>query len=358
MEAKVRKEIHAVEKALLIDSIFRHKAARQGFNGTVLIAQKGAVIYEKAFGFSDFKKRDSLTLLSSFQLASISKSFTGVAILLLVQDHKIRLTDSIQQYIPEFPYHGITIEHLLSHRSGLPNYLYCFEEKRKLDGPPPTNDSVINWFNQADSLPALYGNPGKNFSYNNSNFVVLASIIEKASKMSYAEFIGTRIFGPLGMKHSLVDTIAPLPLLRLRTCGHQGNRPRAREFFDGVYGDKGVFSTAGDLCLFYTALHSGCLLNKHWLKEAFTPRSFEHRSRHNYGLGFRLMTDRNDMKKVHYVYHGGWWAGYSTMFWMDPEADIVIIILGNKKNNSVYEIKPILSVLEPTDVEEMNNSEE
>jgi CubicO group peptidase (beta-lactamase class C family) len=121
---------------------------------------------------------------------------------------------------------------------------------------------------------------------------------------------------------------------------------RAREFYDGVYGDKGIFSSVGDMNRWYFALHSGCLLNKQWLAEAFTPRSFERKSRHNYGLGFRLMTDPEDMKKVHYVYHGGWWAGYSTMFWMDMDADIVIIVLGNRKNNSVYDIKSVLAILE------------
>ena len=354
-EAKVRKEIKAAEKELALDSIFRKKAYRQGFNGSVLIAQKGVILYENAFGYADFKKKDSLTIQSSFQLASISKTITGIAILLLAQEKKIRLADSIQRFIPEFPYHGITIEHLLSHRSGLPNYLYCFEEKRRRNGPPPTNDSVVRWFCRADTLPKPYNKPGKNFSYNNSNFIVLASIIEKVSKMSYEKFVRTRIFDPLGMSHSFVDTIAPKPLLQCRTCGHQGNKPRQREFFDGVYGDKGIFSTVGDLFKFYSALHSCCLLNKYWLNEAFSPRSFEHKSRHNYGLGFRLMTDRNDMKKVHYIYHGGWWAGFSTMLWMDPEADIVIIILGNKKNNSVYEIKPLLSILESTDIEEVDN---
>jgi CubicO group peptidase (beta-lactamase class C family) len=164
--------------------------------------------------------------------------------------------------------------------------------------------------------------------------------------MSYEHFIRTRIFEPLGMKHTFIDTIAPADLLRNRTTGFQGNRRREREFFDGVYGDKGIYATVGDMERWYFALHSGCLLNKHWLNEAFKPRSFEHKSRHNYGLGFRLMTDPRNMNKVHYVYHGGWWAGFSTMLWMDMDADIVIIVLGNRKNASVYDIKSVLSILE------------
>jgi CubicO group peptidase (beta-lactamase class C family) len=345
-EARMRKKIHAHEKEMAIDSLFQKKAKNQGFNGAVLIAQKGIILYQKVFGYSDVKTKDSLSLNSAFQLASISKTFTATAVLLLAQDKKLRLQDSIQQFIPSFPYHGITIQDLLSHRSGLPNYLYCFENKRKQNGPPPTNDTILKWFIEADSLPKPYSQPDKGFSYNNSNFILLASIIEKVSNKSYEEFIRNRIFEPLGMTHSFIDTIAPDSLLDYRTTGHHGNRRREREFFDGVYGDKGIFASIGDMEHWYFALHSGCLLNRHWLKEAFTPRSFEHKSRHNYGLGFRLMTDAENMDKVHYVYHGGWWAGFSTMFWMDMEADIVIIVLGNRKNNSVYDIKSVLSILE------------
>lgn len=355
-EAQIKKKIHAAEKSYSLDTLFSKKVRVQGFNGSVLVAQKGIILYHKVFGFADMSQKDTLSVNSAFQLASVSKTFTGTAILLLVQDGKLNLLDSIQQFIPSFPYHSITIEQLLSHRSGLPNYLYCFEDKRKQNGPAPTNDTVLKWFGEADPLPAPYTQPGKSFSYNNTNYILLASIIEKVSGISYAEFISTRILQPLGMSHSFIDTIAPDSIRCFRTNGHQGNRIRAREYFDGVYGDKGIYSTASDMGRWYYALHSGCLLNKHWLKEAFTPRSFEHKSRHNYGLGFRLMTDPDNMKKVNYVYHGGWWAGYSTMFWMDMEADIVIIVLGNKKNNSVYDIKSILSILEDdkdTEVQEV-----
>ncbi len=345
-EARVRKKIHAEQKSASLDSLYQKKAKLQGFNGAVLIAQKGVILYQNVFGYANLKSKDSLSISSSFQLASISKTFTGVAVLLLAQDEKLQLGDSIQKFIPSFPYQGITIEHLLSHRSGLPNYLYCFEDKRKRNVSQPSNDTVLKWFSEANPLPAVTNSPGRNFSYNNTNYIVLASIIEKASGMSYNNFIRTRMFDPLGMTHSYIDTLVNEKVKYYPTHGHQGNKRRAREFFDGVYGDKGIFSSVGDMERWYFALHSGCLLNKHWLKEAFTPRSFERKSRHNYGLGFRLMTDREKMTDVHYVYHGGWWAGYSTMFWMDMDADIVIIVLGNRKNASVYDIKSVLSILE------------
>jgi CubicO group peptidase (beta-lactamase class C family) len=345
-QAEIRKQIHAEEKAKRLDTLFQKKFRKQGFNGTVLIAQKGVIIYENAFGYSDLHQKTPLTLNSGFQLASISKTFTGVSILLLIQEGKLKLEDSVQKFIPDFPYHNIHIEDLLSHRSGLPNYLYAFEEKRRLNGAPPTNDSIIDWFCKANPIVPAYNKPGCFFSYNNSNFMLLATIIEKVSGMKYAEFLNNRIFIPLDMFHTYVDTLAADSLLKLKTCGHNGNHPRERDFYDGVYGDKGIFSTVEDLSKWYFGLYNECILDRHWLSIAFTPRSFEKKSRHNYGLGFRLMTQPTDMKKVEYIYHGGWWAGYSTMFWSNPLEQYVIIVLGNKKSTSVYEIKPIIQILE------------
>lgn len=345
-ELAIRKEIHAEAKAVRIDSLFQKKYTRQGFNGTVLIAQKGVTIYKNAFGYRDFISKTPLSLNSAFQLASISKTFTGVAILMMAQEGKLQMSDSIQQYLPKFPYHGITISDLLSHRSGLPNYLYAFENKRRLNGAPPTNDTILKWFIEANPLPAPYARPGKSFSYNNSNFVLLSCILEKVSGMSYAAFMRSRIFEPLGMRHSYIDNLAPDSLLQLRTSGHNGNRVNKRDFYDGVYGDKGVYSTVEDLTKWHYALTNHCLLNKYWLKEAFTPRNLEKKSRHNYGLGFRLMTQITNMKKVEYIYHTGWWQGYSTIFWYSPANDYIIIILGNKRSMSVYDIKPVMAILE------------
>ncbi len=345
-ERAIRKEIHATEKTGRIDSLFQKKHLRQGFNGTVLIAQKGVVLYENVFGYQDFTAKTPLYLNSAFQLASISKTFTGVAILMMVQEGKLKITDSIQKFFPDFPYHGISIENLLSHRSGLPNYLYTFEDKHRSAASPPTNDSILNWFIQADPIPPAYGKPGVHFSYNNSNYVILACILQKVSRMKYADFIRSRILLPLEMLHSYIDTIAPDSLLHLRTSGHDGNHTRERDFYDGVYGDKGVYSTVEDIAKWYYALQNECLLNHYWLNQAFTPRSFEKKGRHNYGLGFRLMTQSTNMKKVEYIYHGGWWAGYSTMLWSSPSYEYVIIILGNKKSMAVYEIKPIIEILE------------
>jgi CubicO group peptidase (beta-lactamase class C family) len=345
-EAKIRNRINAEQKAFSIDTIFQKKAKKLGFNGAVLVAQHGVVIYRNAFGYTAPDQKELLTTDHIFQLASVSKTFTSVAILILADRKQLALNDSVQVYLPDFPYHGILIKDLLSHRSGLPNYLYSFEEKRKLGTPMPSNDSILKWFRQASPLPTPYNQPNKAFNYNNTNFILLAGIVEKVSGKPFADFLKTEIFEPLGMKYTFMDTLCPDTLKIFKTSGYDRNRKRVRDFYDGVYGDKGVYSTVDDMFRWYMALNSNCLVSKHLLREAFTPRSMEHKSRHNYGYGFRLMTNPEDMHEVEYIYHGGWWAGYSCMFAFNPKGDYVIIVLSNRKNASVYDNKAIREILD------------
>lgn len=345
-EIAIRKKINATQKAYSLDTIFQKKAKVQGFNGAVLVAQKGVVLYRNAFGFTSPDRKTPLTADCAFQLASVSKTFTAVAVLILADRKQLTLDDTVQAYLSGFPYHGIRIRDLLSHRSGLPNYIYSFEDKRKNGVPRPSNDTLLKWFRQASPLPVPYNKPDVAFNYNNTNFVLLASIIEKVSGMSYAGFLKSQIFEPLGMYHTFVDTLCPDSLKALKTSGYDRDRRRERDFYDGVYGDKGIYSTVDDMFRWYLALSSHCLVSRHLLKEAFTPRSMERKSRHNYGYGFRLMTDPNNMHEINYIYHGGWWAGYSSMFTFDLKDDYVIIVLSNHRNASVYENKSIMDILD------------
>lgn len=345
-DAAIRKKINAEAKAYQLDTLFREKAKIQGFNGTVLVAQQGVILYKNAFGFTGNDRKTPLTTDHIFQLASVSKTFTAVATLLLADRKQLSLNDSIQVYIKDFPYHGIRIKDLLSHRSGLPNYLYTFDEKRKLGELPPSNDTILKWLSEASPLPTPYNRPDVAFNYNNTNFMLLASIVEKVSGMSYARFLQTEIFTPLGMTHTFVDTLCPDTLLSFKTMGYDHNRRRERDFYDGVYGDKGIFTTVDDMMRWYLALSSNCLVSRPLMKEAFVPRSFERKSKHNYGYGFRLMTNPENMREVQYIYHGGWWAGYSSMFLFDVKDDYVVIVLSNRKNTSVYENRSVIEILD------------
>jgi len=342
---KIAKEINAEQKSFALDTLFK-KRVKNGFNGAILVEQKGVLLYRNISGLADLRTKDSLNYNSTFQLASVSKTFTGIAVLQLVEEGKINLNDSIQKYIPDFPYKGINIALLLSHRSGLPNYLYSFENKRRQRATPPNNEGIINWFKTANPLPLRQSLVNGKFTYNNTNYAVLARIVEVVSGKPFGTYMRDKIFLPLGMKSTYIDTIAPPELLATKVKGYDGYRERPREMWDGVYGDKGIYSNVDDMLKWYHGIRSGCLLKQSLLDSAFIPRSKDRPSRHNYGYGFRLMTNMYDMDNVLYVYHGGWWNGFSNMFWMDVKNDYVIIVLSNKRNKYSYDVKPIISILE------------
>ena len=349
-QQRIRKQIGADDKARQIDEIFRQKV-RGGFNGNVLVAQKGVVLYQKCFGLEHFERnqRDSLVSESKFQLASLSKTFTAVATLKLIETGQLSLDDSIQQFYPQFPYHGITIRELLSHRSGLPNYAYAFDDSMKVnfykrEKPYPTNAVIMHWFATVKPTPKKYNIPGRGFSYSNTNYMVLASIIERITKQPYETFVRKTIFEPLGMHNTFVATTKNNAINLHRTAGYQWNRRIPKDYYDDVVGDKGVYSTTGDLFRWYRALNGDCLLQKKTLAEAFLPRSFERKGAKNYGYGFRMMLDEKT-NTPEYIYHSGWWKGYNTMFWFSPKDEYVIIVLGNRYNKGVYRVKELIDVL-------------
>nr|WP_245581734.1 serine hydrolase domain-containing protein [Rudanella lutea] len=347
--SRIRQEINADGKTRQIETIIEQKF-RAGFNGNVLIAQKGIVLYKKCNGFGHFEKgaRDTLIEESKFQLASLSKTFTAVGVLKLVEAGKLHLEDTIQKFYPEFPYNGISIRDMLCHRSGLPNYAYAFDDSMKVnfykrEKPYPNNQTIMHWFATVKPTPKRYNIPGRTFSYSNTNYMVLASIIEKVTGQSFEAFIRKNIFQPIGMHNTFVATTKNDSINLYRTAGYQWNRRIPKDYYDDVVGDKGVYSTIDDLFKWYRALNGDCLLKRRTLAEAFLPRSFERKGLKNYGYGFRMMLDSANQPE--FIYHTGWWKGYNTMFWFSPKDEYVIIMLGNRYNTSVYRVKELVDVL-------------
>ncbi|WP_246202317.1 serine hydrolase domain-containing protein [Spirosoma agri] len=348
-QTTIRRQINSDEKTQKIERIFQQKV-REGFNGNVLVAQKGMVLYKHCFGLGHFERgeRDTLVEDSKFQLASLSKTFTAVGTLKLIELGKLQFEDTIQKFYPDFPYHGITIRQLLSHRSGLPNYAYAFDDSMKVnfykkEKPYPSNATIMHWFATVKPTPRAYNIPGRGFSYSNTNYMVLASIIEKVTGKSYESYIHSAIFEPLGMHQTFVATTKNDSLNYHRTAGYQWNRRIPKDYYDDVVGDKGIYSTTGDLFRWYRALNGDCVLQKKTLQEAFIPRSFEKKGAKNYGYGFRMMLDEGN--KPEFIYHSGWWKGYNTMFWFSPKDEYVIIMLGNKYNKTVYRVKELIDIL-------------
>lgn len=334
------------QKIAEIADIFRRKK-NAGFNGNVLVVQKGQILYQNSFGFAHLKEKDSLNNESRFQLASLSKPFTAVAILKLVQEGRVSLDDSVQRFFPDFPYHGVKIDQLLSHRSGLPNYIYSFPDSVRHGKKFPSNLEVIDWYAKVIPTPQAYNKPGRSFNYCNTNYCVLAGIVEKVTGQGFGQYLHNQILAPLGMSETFLVTDTTAVAVKNRTVGHQYGRKLAKDYYDNVVGDKGLYSTAADVYRFYNGLMKGLVLDKKLLGEAFKPRSFERAGIRNYGYGFRMHTKEDNTPQS--IYHGGWWKGYNTMLWVSPEDEAVIIVLGNSYNRGTYDIKEVLKVIHGSD---------
>jgi CubicO group peptidase (beta-lactamase class C family) len=300
----------------------------RGFNGQILIAKNGTVIYEKTVGFADMRTKDSLNSNTPMHIASISKTFTGMAVLHLMEQGKLSLEDSLEKYFPEFPYKDITVKMLLSHRSGLPNYLHYLSEIKSKD-TCYSNQDVLNSLYSIKPNPEA--RPGKKFNYCNTNYVLLAMIIEKVTGESFPAYMKKEFFTPLQMTNTFVyanqDTLTPTPSFEWT------GRFWDPDPFDCTYGDKNIYTTAEDLLKWDQALNSGQLFKKETLDSAYTPLSNERRSIHNYGLGWRMMIFPNGKK---FIYHNGRWHGSNAVFVRFPDENATMIIIGNKYNSSIY----------------------
>lgn len=322
-----------------------------GFNGSILVAKGGNIVYEEYSGYIDpLKKKDSLKPADAFHLASVSKTFTAMGILKLWELKKLDLGDSLSKYFPDFPYPGITIKMLLSHRSGLPNYTHYLEayhwDKKKM----VSNADILN--SLYTMHPPLDFPSGKHFTYCNTNYALLALIIEKVSGESYPDFMKNTFFIPLGMKDTYVFTLEDT--VRAMPSFEWNNRRFDIEFLDEVYGDKNIYSTVRDMLKWDQALYAGQLFSQKTLDTAFAPYSFEKEGKRNYGFGWR-MTMLDNGKKL--LYHNGWWHGNNTVFIRLLDEDATIIVLGNKFNRKIYSARYICDLFgkymqqkEPTDI--------
>jgi len=282
-----------------LDRYFTRRSKYNGFNGTVLYAVDGEVELAEAFGYADLRKRDSLSIESAFQLASVSKPITSLATLILVDQGKISLHDSIQTYFPDFPYKGITVRMLLNHRSGLPNYMYMADSLWPDQSIPITNRDVLDLL--VKYHPERYYPPNYRYNYSNTNYALLALIIEDVSKMAYGLFVKTHIFHPLDMQNSLVYNKKDTPYNYNTVKGYYSGRRRAdNTYLNGVVGDKGIYSSVIDLYKLDVALRNGSLVSKELLAQAFEPQHKDLYQWDNYGLGWRINAV-DSLNKV--VYH-------------------------------------------------------
>jgi CubicO group peptidase (beta-lactamase class C family) len=329
-----------------LDSLFEGLNRQSALNGCILIAENGKPIYEKAFGYADFNLKRLLNNQSVFELASVSKQFTAMAIMQLHQQKKLNYDDNIKKYLPSIPYQNITINNLLHHTSGIPEFLQW--SKNEID---------INRINyNKDVLNAIVKNnlradfkPGERLSYSNTNYVLLALIVEQVSGMPFSDYMRKYIFDPLNMTDTHVYAQrATDKKLKNYAYGHIYDPKRSafisndsitanryQYYFDGVAGPYGISSSTEDLLKWDQGLYTDKLISKEEQKSAYLPSTLSNGKPATlmglpYGYGW-LMLPASNTTGTRYMHSGGY-PGYMTIITRYPDKNKTIIILTNTYN--------------------------
>lgn len=319
-----------------VDSTVQATPLPQRFNGVILIAQGGRILAEKAYGWRDFQTRQPLKKTDLFELASVSKQFTAMVIMMLHDQGKLGFDDPLAKYV-EVPYPDITIRHLLQHTSGLPDYQAIMEahwDKNQVAG----NAEILDYLRRY-APPRLFA-PGERYTYSNTGYVLLALVAEKAGGMDFTAFCHQRIFGALGMRHSALRTpaersqIANFARGHIYVAGKNAYWP-ADSFPAANYtiwlgrreGPGRISSTAQDLLRWDRALYTEQLVKAATLAEAFAARTLnDGRTPIGYGFGWDLTTDPL-LGRI--VQHNGDNPGYKTKIVRCIDVDKTIILLSN-----------------------------
>jgi CubicO group peptidase (beta-lactamase class C family) len=327
-----------------LNSFMQAEVSVNGFNGNVLVAKLGSVIYQKSFGFRNYTNKEFLDNNSVFELASISKQFTAMGILLLKEKGKLKLTDSLRKFFPELPYKNITIQNLLTHTSGLPEYGDSMAIKWDHKKVAFNNDALK--FLVKEKFPVNF-NPGGKWEYSNTAYDLLASIIEKVSGLSFREYMGKYIFKPLGMEYSLAYNTrrSSHEIVPDYAYGYVYSDSLKRYILpdsipeydyviwaDGIQGSGCINSTTGDLLKWDRALKNHLLLSESTNIEMLSPQSIIDTIPKKY-YGYGVILGRNEIGD--YVMHSGGWPGYITFLIRYLTDDITIIVLSNNESNSI-----------------------
>jgi CubicO group peptidase (beta-lactamase class C family) len=322
---------YIVENQRKIDLFYKKYWDKNQVSGGLLIAKNGQIIFERYSGFSNFKSKETIDSGTPIHIASVTKRITAAAIMILIKADKLELDQKVNTILPTFPYPEITIRTLLNHRSGLTNYAYFFDDTKIWDhSKQVTNQAILDEFIKNKVL--LDYKTDQRFAYCNTNYAMLALIIEKITGLNYREAMKKIIFKPLAMNHTFV--IDYEKEYKKESQSYKGNyRTHALNHLETVYGDKNIYSTPRDLLRFQQAVASKNYLTPDLVDEVFKGYSYEKRGTRNYGLGIRMM-EWKDGKQL--FYHNGWWHGNTSSYVDLRDENVVIIALSNKYTTMTY----------------------
>ncbi len=342
-------------RVLEIDKVLKRLYAERNFNGNVLIAEKGKIVYEKSFGLSNIETNKALTPESIFDIHSISKTFTAVSIMILEEKRLLSLDDDIKKYFPDFPYSNIAIKNLLTHTSGLfriQTNPFLKEIARK----ELYNKEIIEVYKRIK--PKVYFDAGMGHKYANTNYVLLALIIEKVSGTDYHDFVNKNIIQKSGMENTFLERERVPENLQNRVVSYYGkpkwllglkNVKNIQEYiddqltFENNYGESDVHTTARDLLKYHNSLMNGNLINNQSLAKMYAPfipvkdKEFLNSTKSNYpsirGLSWNIAKD-STMGKI--VFHSGGTMGGRTFLIRNISKDQCVILLSNNDFTNRY----------------------
>jgi len=325
------------QKKILVESFFnKHINHQNDFNGSFLVAKNGQVIFEKYQGMANFSTKEEITNTTPLHLASISKVLTAAAIFRLIDEEKIKLDDKVTSVLPTFPYENITLRMLLNQRSGLARY-ELFTESNNVWGRSKTlhNADILSLMIE-HNIPLDF-KPNSKFAYRNTNYAILALVIEKLTNVSYPEAMQNLVFKPLKMNNTFVFVLE-----KDKNTASQSYKSTKEKIqydqLDAVYGDKNIYSTPKDLLKFDLATYSDAFISEALKKEIFKGYSYEKKGIKNYGLGIRLREWETGQTVF---YHNGWWHGNTTSYITLKKDTVTMIALSNKYSRKVYQTMKI-----------------
>lgn len=341
-----------------LDSIFNTLNIDGELSGAFLVVDEGKILYEKYLGYEDIEKSKPINSQSRFELASVSKQFTAMAIMQLAQQGKLSYQDQISQYFPELPFAKVTIDNLLRHTSGVPEFL-GFDNQWIDRAKINTNADILNILVQ--HVDSTSFKPNTHFAYSNTNYILLALIVEKVSGLNFDTYMREYVFKPSKMTSSSVlsarSTTKPLTHYA-RGFGFDVLNDSFQyiddlssyaylKYFDGIAGPYGISSTARDLMAWDQALTNGTILSNQEFKKALEIGSLNNDSSIvglmdsyvGYGWMFRDTTDNG---KMHF--HTGGWPGYQAIVVREPANKRLVVVLINKWN--MIGVLPIMGAIQ------------
>ena len=318
----------------VIDSYYKNVWEKGDLWGGFLVAKGDEILYEGYRGFTQDNKQSPVNDTVALHVASISKSITAMAVMKLIEAGKLELDAPLTQYFPKFPYPKVTVFTLLSQRSGLPKYEYFIEkiepEPAELSKEYISNQDILNLLIRYKPDLARETNTG--FMYCNTNYALLALLVEHATKIPFPEAMQQIVFRPLKMKHTYILQEKDMESAA-KSFYQRGPRVYPYDRLDLIYGDKNVYTTPRDLLNFSKAMFAKNFLREDLYKMVFEPYSNERPGINNYGLGFRMKVF-NENEKL--TYHNGWWHGTNSVFGHLLKSNVTIIAIGNKYSSRVY----------------------